>query len=97
MNMYKLYKLYIVTRINISKARAEFPDILNRAAYGHERTILSRRGKDLAAIISIEDLQLLERLAEDEMDRIDLEDARAALAEPGESISFEQVKKDLGI
>ena len=86
-----------MTRINISKARAEFPDILNRAAYGHERTILSRRGKDLAAIISIEDLRLLDRLAEDEMDRIDLEDARAALAEPGESISFEQVKKDLGI
>ena len=95
--MYKLYKLYIMTRINISKARAEFPDILNRAAYGHERTILSRRGKDLAAIISIEDLRLLDRLAEDEMDRIDLEDARAALAEPGESISFEQVKKNLGI
>ena len=86
-----------MTRINISKARAEFPDILNRAAYGHERTILSRRGKDLAAIISIEDLRLLDRLAEDEMDRIDLEDARAALAEPGESISFEQVKKNLGI
>ena len=86
-----------MTRINISKARAEFPDILNRAAYGHERTILSRRGKDLAAIISIEDLQLLERLARDEMDRIDLEDARAALAEPGESISFEQVKNNLGI
>ena len=86
-----------MTRLNISKARAEFPDILNRAAYGHERTILSRRGKDLAAIISIEDLQLLERLARDEMDRIDLEDARAALAEPGESISFEQVKNNLGI
>lgn len=95
--MYKLYKLSIMIRLNISKARAEFPDILNRAAYGHERTILSRRGKDLAAIISIEDLQLLERLARDEMDRIDLEDARAALAEPGENISFEQVKNNLGI
>lgn len=70
-----------MTRLNVSKARAEFPELVNRAAYGRERTILSRRGKDLAAVIPIDDLHLLERLAREEMDRIDLEDARAALKE----------------
>ena len=70
-----------MTRLNVTKAREEFPEILNRAAYGKERTIVSRRGKDLAAVVPIEDLRLLERLALDEMDRQDLEDARAALRE----------------
>ena len=70
-----------MTRLNISKAREEFPEIVNRAAYGNERTIVSRRGKDLAAVIPMDDLRLLERLAQEEMDRIDIEDARAALKE----------------
>jgi prevent-host-death family protein len=86
-----------MTRLNVSKAREEFPEVVNRAAYGKERTIVSRRGKDLAAVIPIEDLRLLERLAREEMDRLDLEDARVALAEPGENIPLEVVKKELGL
>ena len=70
-----------MTRLNVSKAREEFPDLVNRAAYGKERTIVARRGKDLAAVIPMEDLRLLERLSQEEMDRIDIEDARAALSE----------------
>src|SRR5215471_12095655 len=64
MIVYRLYNWYIrMTRLNVSKAREEFPDVVNRAAYGKERTIVSRRGRDLAAVISMEDLRLLERLA----------------------------------
>jgi prevent-host-death family protein len=95
-----LYERYsIMTRLNVSKAREEFPDVVNRAAYGKERTIVSRRGKDLAAVIPIEDLRLLERLAREEMDRIDLEDARAALAEAEEkgTISLREARKRLGL
>jgi len=73
-----------MTRLNVSKARDEFPEVVNRAAYGKERTIVSRRGKDLAAVIPIDDLRLLERLAREEMERLDLEDARAALKEAKE-------------
>lgn len=95
--MYERYS--IMTRLNVSKAREEFPDVVNRAAYGKERTIVSRRGKDLAAVIPIEDLRLLERLAREEMDRIDLEDARAALAEAEEkgTISLREARKRLGL
>ena len=85
-----------MTRLNVSKARDEFPELVNRAAYGGERTIVSRRGKDLAAVISIEDLRLLEKLAREEMDRQDIEDARASLAEPGENISIEDFIRELG-
>ena len=70
-----------MTRRNISEARDEFPDLVNRAAYANERTIVSRRGKDLAAVISIADLRMLERLAQEEQDRGDVREARAALRE----------------
>jgi prevent-host-death family protein len=97
---YNLYERYTtMTRLNVSKAREVFPDVVNRAAYAKERTIVSRRGKDLAAVIPIEDLRLLERLAQEEMDRIDLEDAHAALAEAEEkgTISLEEAMKRLGL
>jgi prevent-host-death family protein len=97
MGSYNLYEWYAsMTRLNVSKAREEFPEVVNRAAYGKERIIVSRRGKDLAAVIPIEDLRLLERLAEEEMDRIDLEAAHAALAEPGENISLRDLMQELG-
>ena len=88
-----------MTRLNVSKAREDFPDLVNRAAYGKQRTIVSRRGRDLAALIPIEDLRLLERLAREEMDRIDLEDARTALAEAEEkgTIQLEEARKRLGL
>ncbi|MEK6803680.1 MAG: type II toxin-antitoxin system prevent-host-death family antitoxin [Nitrospirota bacterium] len=60
-----------------SKAREGFADTINRVAFGKERVILRRRGKEVAAVVPIADLRLLEDLE----DRIDLADARAALAE----------------
>lgn len=68
-----------MTRLTITKAREALPEIISRAAYGSETTVVSRRGKDLAAIIPMEDLHLLERLAKEEMDRIDVADALASL------------------
>ena len=99
MDSYKLYDWYTtMTRLNVSKAREEFPEVVNRAAYGKERTIVSRRWKDLAAVIPIEDLRLLERLAQEEMDRIDLADARAALKEAEEkgTIPLRELVRELG-
>jgi prevent-host-death family protein len=87
-----------MTRVNVSKARDEFPEIVNRAAYAKERTVVSRRGKDLAAVIPIDDLRLLERLAQEEMDRQDIADARAALkdAEENGTISLRELMEKLG-
>jgi len=88
-----------MTRLSVSKAREEFPEIVNRAAYGNERTIVSRRGKDLAAVISIDDLRLLELLEQEEIDRQDIADARAALKEAKEkgTIPLEEARKRLGL
>jgi prevent-host-death family protein len=86
-----------MTRRNVTQARQEFPEILNLAAYAGRRTIVSRRGKDLAAIVPIADLDLLNRVSEALQDRQDIEDARAALAEPGNNVSWEKLKTKLGL
>ena len=62
-----------------------------------ERIVIHRRGRDAAAIISIEDLKLLERLMEDAEDRLDVEAARDALAESDERIPYAAVRKKLGL
>jgi prevent-host-death family protein len=78
-----------------SAAREEFAEVLNRVAYGKERIVLHRHGKPLVAIIPVEDLQLLERLIEEEEDRIDVEEARRILADPtDEGVPLEQVKRE---
>jgi prevent-host-death family protein len=76
--------------IPASQARGDFAEVINRAAYGKRRVVLTRRGKKLAAVIPVEDLELLERLE----DRVDLDDARKALKERG-SLSWEKLKADL--
>jgi len=57
-----------------------------------------RRGKDLAPVISMDDLRLVERLAREEMDRIDLEDARTALKEAEEkgTVPLRDLMRELG-
>lgn len=80
-------------RLNTTAAREDLADILNQVAYAGERIILHRRGKNVAAIVPMADLQLLQDLE----DRMDNEAADAALLEPGESIPWEQVKEDLDL
>ena len=46
--------------------------------------VLHQNGEQVAALISIEDLHLLERLIEEEEDRIDIADAQKILAEAKE-------------
>ena len=78
-----------------NKEREAFADAINRAAFGNERVLLRRRGRAVAAVIPIDDLRLLEALE----DRVDLVDARAALAQADKkgAQSFDAILKDLGL
>jgi len=42
--------------------REQIGDVLNRVRYARERFIVERRGKPVAAIISVEELEHLERM-----------------------------------
>jgi prevent-host-death family protein len=44
-----------------TRLRNEFSEILSRVAFGNKRIILERYGKELVAIIPIDDLRRLER------------------------------------
>jgi prevent-host-death family protein len=80
--------------ISISDARDDFAELVNRVAYGRERVRLVRRGRDLAAMVSTEDLELLESLD----DELDLAAAHEALADPSNAgrIPWEDVRSRLG-
>jgi len=79
-------------QVSIKEIRDNLADALNRVAYGGERLILARRGKGVAALVSMEDLQLLQELE----DRADVRAARKALKEKG-GVSLEEVKARLGM
>ena len=81
-----------MSKITAVDARQQFADIINRSTYAKERIVITRRGKDLAAVVPIEDLKLLEEIE----DHIDLEAARKALKESG-SVPWKKVKAELGL
>lgn len=79
-----------MSTISISEMKDSLSEILNRVAYGQERIVVASRGKPKAAVISVDDLKLLEELE-------DALAAREALAEDerGETISLEELIAEL--
>jgi prevent-host-death family protein len=81
--------------IDVAEIRNGLADVLNRVAYQGERVVLERRGKGVAAIVSMDDLALLEAME----DREDTKAAGKALAElkrkPGKAVPLAGVKKRL--
>jgi prevent-host-death family protein len=81
-------------RVTTSKARQEFARVLRRVK-DEKRFLLEKHDKGVAAIVSVEDLALLEAIE----NRRDLEDARRALAEVAGkgAIPWEEAKRELGL
>ncbi len=84
-----------MTRMKASEVREDFAEVLNRVAYRGERIVVHRRGKDVVALVPVDDLALLQALE----DRIDIEEARKALAEAkaNGTIRWEALKTELGL
>ncbi|MEP7378139.1 MAG: type II toxin-antitoxin system Phd/YefM family antitoxin [Chloroflexota bacterium] len=83
-------------RVSVSRARDEFADLVNQAAYKQQRVIVTRHGRAIAAIVPIEDVAYLERLE----DEYDLQEALKVLNDPEQmanTIPWEQVKSELGL
>jgi prevent-host-death family protein len=81
--------------VNSTDARKNLADVLNRVAYAKARVRITRRGKAIAAVVPIEDLELIERLE----DEIDIREAKKALREAKKkgTIPLEKVRKEFGL
>ena len=81
--------------LNSTNARENLSEILNRVAYAIDRVRNTRRGKAVAAVVPIEDLELIERLE----DQIDIREAEKALADARKhgTIPFQKVRDELGL
>jgi prevent-host-death family protein len=83
--------------VSTVRARDHFSEVLERAAVGKERVVLTRRGKPIAVVVPIEDLRLLEELE----DRRDAAEAHAAIeawrAQGAPSASLDEVLAEHGL
>ena len=57
----------MATTVTAAEARTMFGELLSKVGYGGERIVVKRREKEIAALVSVEDLRRLEAL-EDERD-----------------------------
>ena len=79
-----------MTRVAASKLRTTISHLLDRVVHHGERVAVERYGKPVAALVSPEDLELLEAIE----NRIDIEAARKALREPGRR-RWDEVRAEL--
>jgi prevent-host-death family protein len=83
----------MLNKITTADARKKFANIINRVAFGNDSFVLTRRGEPIAAIVSMKELNLLQKIE----DQIDIDDAWKAKNEPGEPIPWEDLKKELDL
>ncbi len=83
---------------SVSDARRDLAAVIDEARVTHEPVYLSRRGRRVAAVVSSDDFERLNGLAEDMTDILDAEAARREMHEAGnEPIPWDQAKVDLGL
>ena len=77
--------------MKVADAQNKLADALKRVARRGSASPLERRGKTVGALVSVEDLELLQRLE----DEADIKAARKALKEKS-GITLEDLKKKYG-
>ena len=82
--------------VSLTKLRESLPDTIGRVAHGKERLLIKRHNRPVAAVVSMDDVRLLEMLD----DVLDLEAASEALEEianSGDLKSAAEFRKELGL
>lgn len=82
------------TSITTLEAKEDFNDLVSRVSHNKERIIITRRGKDIAVIIPIEDFVLLQASE----NKFDLHDAMESLKEARSqgTITLQEFKDQIG-
>ncbi len=82
-------------RIAASEARRGFAELINRAGYAGERVILEKHGREVAAVVPIVDLIMLELLE----NQLDIADTRTSITEALKqgTTSLDDLRAELGL
>lgn len=81
-----------MTKLTTSEAREGLAEAVNKVAFAGERIVINRHGKDVAALVSMDDLAFLQEIE----DHLDVEAMRRSLAEKG-SIPWAKFKTARGL
>ena len=79
------------TRISTSKARGNLALVVDAVRTEDERIILTQHGRDVAALIPVKDLALLEELE----DRADIAEIRRRVKASSGTVTLKQLEKEL--
>ena len=78
--------------LGVSELRSRMKDCIGRVAYGGQRIVIKQNGKTACALVSVEDLKLLEAIEE----HADLKAALQAKKET-ENVNWEDMKQEFGL
>ena len=76
------------TEISASSVRQNLSRILDVVRVEGERILVTQHGRPVAAVIGVEDLELLQLLE----DRMDVAEARRRIKEPADKVSLEELR-----
>jgi prevent-host-death family protein len=82
--------------VSVANAKSHLSELIARSSYAHERFIITKRDKPVAALVSLEDLQIIEQ-HEERQGLASIVGQWKDFEEVGEQISdLHQLRKDLG-
>ncbi len=50
-----------MTMVSVSNAKSHLSELIAKSSFGHERFVITRRNKPVAALVSLDDLQIIEQ------------------------------------
>ncbi|RUM42337.1 MAG: type II toxin-antitoxin system Phd/YefM family antitoxin [Desulfocapsa sp.] len=74
-----------MTTVSVANAKSHLSELIAKSSFGHERFIITRRNKPVAALVSLEDLQIIEQH----------EERQGLISIAGKWIDFEEVSSSL--
>jgi len=88
-----------ISRLNLNEVYENLDKIISAVKLGEKRIIINQDEEDIAAIISMDEFLLLERVIQELEDQIDLEAFQEAKLEyqQNEGVAWEDLKEELGI
>ncbi|VXD20399.1 putative Prevent-host-death family protein [Planktothrix serta PCC 8927] len=88
-----------ISRLNLKEVSENLDKIISAVKSGEKRIIINQDQEDIAAIISMDEFLLLERVIQELEDQIDLEAFQEAKSEyqQNEGVSWEDLKEELGL